>query len=177
LKKGADPSSVQIFMEDCASITGIAIAAICLSLSHYLAMPIFDHIGSIAIGCLLSFVASFLIKRNISGLVETSISPERQNEIVMILQKDPIVMSVHDVKCTSMGSFVRFKAEILLDGEEVARRYMSKEPNLMNAIKDEAWFLRHSTKLIACVGAEIDRLERKVTDRRPEVKHIDLEIL
>ena len=81
LKKGADPTAVQVFLEDCSAITGIVIASTCLSLSHFFHLPIFDSIGSIAIGCLLSGVATFLIQRNVAGLVETSMSLEKQKEI------------------------------------------------------------------------------------------------
>ena len=91
LKTGADPTSVQVFLEDCAAITGIAIASSCLVLSKYLAMPFLDYVGSVSIGLLLSAVASFLIKRNVASLVETSMSPDQQQEVVDILTRDPIV--------------------------------------------------------------------------------------
>ena len=81
-------------MEDCAAITGVLIASSCLSISHFLQLPIFDSIGSIAIGCLLSGVATFLIKRNVAGLVETSMPIDKQQEIVSILESDPVVLQV-----------------------------------------------------------------------------------
>ena len=185
LKKGADPMAVQVFLEDCAAITGVIIASTCLSISHFFQLPIFDSIGSIAIGCLLSTVATFLIKRNVSGLVETSMPLERQREIVDILQKDPVVMSVHDVKSTALGpDWVRFKAEILFDGEEITRRYIARNPSILKERENfsdpksmEAYLVKNGGRIVSALGAEVDRLERKVTDRRPEVKHIDLEIL
>ena len=174
-----------MFLEDCASITGISIAASCLTLSHYFSMPIFDSIGSIAIGCLLSIVASFLIKRNVAGLVAASMPLNRQTEIVSILENDPVVLSVHDVKSTTLGpDFARFKAEVCFNGEEVTRRYISRNPSTLSDISKirtprdfEACLCIHGGKIISTLGSEIDRLERKIANRRPEVKHIDLEVL
>jgi zinc transporter 9 len=185
LKKGADPTTTQVFLEDCASITGITIAASCLTLSHYFSMPIFDSIGSIAIGCLLSIVASFLINRNVAGLVATSMPHKRQMEIISILENDPVVLSVHDVKTTSLGpDFARFKAEICFNGEEVTRRYIARNPSSLSDVSKiktpsdlEACLCIHGGKIISTLGSEIDRLERKVALHRPEVKHIDLEVL
>jgi zinc transporter 9 len=110
LKRGGDPTAVQVFLEDCASVAGVMIASVSLTLSKSLALPVLDSIGSVAIGVLLGAVASFLVKRNISSLVETSLSQSRQAQIVSILEKDPVVRSVHDVKTTCLGpEWVRFK--------------------------------------------------------------------
>jgi solute carrier family 30 (zinc transporter), member 9 len=110
LRCGADPTSVQVFMEDVASVMGIAIAATCMTLSKLLALPMLDSVGSICIGVLLSSVAMFLIRRNISSLTEAALDPERENQIVDLLLNDPVVKSVHDIKSTSLGpDWARFK--------------------------------------------------------------------
>lgn len=92
LKKGADPASVQVFMEDSAALAGVAIATSALMLSKYLSLPWIDPLGSISIGILLSSVAVFLVKRNIGGLIQKRMDPDREQEIVAILENDPIVM-------------------------------------------------------------------------------------
>eukprot|EP00842_Homolaphlyctis_polyrhiza_P002815 jgi/Hompol1/3534/HPOL_003270-RA len=91
LRSGGDPTSVQIFLEDCAAVGGIAVAGICLSLSKVLMLPFIDSLGSITIGVLLSCVATFLIRRNIAGLVETSMDKKKEDQIVQMLQADPVV--------------------------------------------------------------------------------------
>jgi solute carrier family 30 (zinc transporter), member 9 len=113
LKSGADPSAVQIFMEDSAALFGVIIAATSLILSHYLMLPWIDSVGSITIGILLSCVAVFLIKRNMKGLLNLRMDPKVEKEIILLLQQDPIVKSIHDVKTTSVGSnWARFKGTI-----------------------------------------------------------------
>ncbi|KAJ3089648.1 hypothetical protein HK102_005866 [Quaeritorhiza haematococci] len=138
IRRGADPSSVQVLLEDLAAVTGVVIAGTCLSLSKWLSLSYIDSLGSISIGLLLGSVATFLIRRNVAGLVETAMSEKRRDEIVRILESDPVVKSVHDVKTTCLGpEWVRFKAEILFNGEEVTRRYISMNPSVMENDYDE----------------------------------------
>ncbi|KAH9250547.1 hypothetical protein BASA81_011653 [Batrachochytrium salamandrivorans] len=180
LIKGGDPTSVQVFLEDCSSVTGVIIAGICLSLSTYLALPFIDSLGSITIGILLSAVATFLIKRNISGLVERSMNPIKEAHIVRLLEADSIVTSVHDVKSTIIGpEWARFKAEILFNGDEVARRYMSANPaksktdlevlkTLNSDVEIQEWMTRYSSRVVASLGTEVDRLELEIKAHHPE---------
>ncbi|KAJ3069712.1 hypothetical protein HDU98_007217 [Podochytrium sp. JEL0797] len=192
IRRGSDPTSVQIFLEDCTSILGIMIASTSISLSKYLALPWLDSVGSIAIGALLASLSIFLVRRNISSLVERSMRAERKDYIVAILESDPIVRSLHDVKTTQIGmDWVRFKAEVLFEGEEVTRRYIAsaypgegslqREFEKVKSFQDEAafrkWFEGQGGKVISKLGAEVDRLELELKAKAPEVKHCDLEIL
>jgi cation diffusion facilitator family transporter len=68
---GSDSTSIQVFLEDCASVTGVIIAGVFLSLSKYLSLPFLDSFGSISIGMLLSGVAIFLIRRFVNLMLET----------------------------------------------------------------------------------------------------------
>ncbi|KAJ3007614.1 hypothetical protein HKX48_009014 [Thoreauomyces humboldtii] len=188
LRKGADPTAVQVFMEDCAAVSGVVIAGTCLTLAKLLNNPVIDSIGSICIGLLLSSVATFLIQRNVAGLVQTSMPANREREIVEELESDPVVSSVQDVKSTAMGhEWARFKAEILFDGEEVTRRYISRSPDhfgveieklkkLKTREEIEAWTVRQGGGIVRTLGKEVDRLELNILTKRPEVKHIDLEM-
>ncbi|KAJ3266308.1 hypothetical protein HDU77_001797 [Chytriomyces hyalinus] len=191
LRRGSDPSSVQVFLEDCSSIVGIVIASTCLSLAKYLSLPFLDNVGSILIGILLASLSMFLVRRNIASLVERSMESNRRDEIVAIIEADPVVRSLHDVKTTQIGpDWVRFKAEVLFDGEEVARRYvdaswkdgyMGLEYEKVKAFGSEEefrkWFVEHGGKVVAKLGTEVDRIELDLKAKAPEVKHCDLEIL
>ncbi|KAJ3089466.1 hypothetical protein HK100_007739, partial [Physocladia obscura] len=175
VKRGSDPTSVQIFLEDCSSIVGIVIASTSLSLAKYLSLPILDSLGSVAIGGLLGALSIFLVRRNIASLVERSMDANRKDYIVAILEADPVIRSLHDVKTTEIGpDWVRFKAEVLFDGEEVTKRYIAasyglatgalvKEFAKVKSFKNEeefqAWFIEHGGKVIAKLGTEVDRIE------------------
>ena len=189
IKRGADPTTVQVLLEDVAAVTGIMIAFTSITLSHYLALPILDSIGSITIGILLSSVASFLVNRNITALVERRMDQKGEQMIVDVLQNDEVVKSVHDVKSTVLGEWVRFKAEIMFDGERVAQRYLMSLPadiqlqeieRLKKCIEQkefEAFIVKHGNGIICSLGSEVDRLEWEIKKKVPRVKHCDLEIL
>ncbi|KAJ3129270.1 hypothetical protein HK098_001968 [Nowakowskiella sp. JEL0407] len=188
LKRGADPTTVQVLLEDFAAITGVGIAGTCLTLSQYFNNPMIDHIGSVSIGLLLGSVATFLVRRNIALLVEHSMPVKSQEDIVQILESDPVVRSVHDVKTTSLGpEWVRFKAEILFNGEEITRRYISRSQFFSTKAKEELekinteeeleqWMIRHGAGVVSTLGSEVDRLELNIKTKHPEVKHCDLEM-
>ncbi|KAJ1545803.1 hypothetical protein HK096_005954 [Nowakowskiella sp. JEL0078] len=189
VRRGADPTTVQVLLEDCAAITGVAIAGTCLTLSNYLNSPMIDNFGSISIGVLLGSVAAFLVRRNIASLVEHSMPAKGQNDIVKILETDPVVRSVHDVKTTTLGpEWVRFKAEILFNGEEITRRYIARTQFFSTKAKEELalieteqdlenWMIKHGAGVVSTLGSEVDRLELNIKAKHPEVKHCDLEIL
>ncbi|KXS18331.1 hypothetical protein M427DRAFT_208234 [Gonapodya prolifera JEL478] len=91
IRRGADPTTVQVFFEDIGSVTGVAIAFTCLSLAEWTGDSRWDSLGSFLIGCLLAAIASFLIRRNVAGIVGASMQPSRLNKVVSVLKRDPVV--------------------------------------------------------------------------------------
>ena len=102
--------------------------------------------------------------------------------------------SIHDVKTTAMGpDHVRFKAEIQLNGVELVRRHLTREciRQKRNILPDEhakmrkigTWteaedfLVNYGAAIVEAVAIEVDRLEQKIVQTAPEVKHCDLEIL
>ncbi|KAJ1561802.1 hypothetical protein HK405_002812, partial [Cladochytrium tenue] len=163
-----------VFLEDCSAVLGIGIAGICVSLSKYLALPFIDSLGSIAIGLLLGSLSVFLVRRNIASLVETAMPKDRQKVIESILVQDPVVSSLHDVKTTQIGpDWVRFKAEVLFRGDEVARRYVAKnrgellrELERLRGLKTEAeieeWLVLRGAEIITTLANEKNRIEMEL---------------
>ncbi|KAI9010777.1 cation efflux family-domain-containing protein [Hyaloraphidium curvatum] len=197
--KGVDPTTTAVFYEDLAALGGVVIALSCIGLSHVTGNPFYDSAGSIAIGAILAWVAVRLIRQNVNGLVGTSMNPQKLNAIVSALKKDPVVLSVHDVKSITRGSnWARFKAEINFDGAQVVRRYrerlaasdlppealagmsfdfLMKGQGLQSEADASKWLEAHGRGILEQVGLEIDRLEKIVFDIAPEVKHVDIEVL
>lgn len=189
IKKGNDPTTVQVFLEDAAGVAGCLIAGISLLLASWFKCPIIDSIGSMQIGFLLSILSIFLIKKNINGLVQSSLPPRALNEVVKVLEDSPIIKSVHDVKSVSLGpERERFKAEIQLNGEKVSRKYIDSLPNNIKSeskklqqckTEDELkeYLVKYGGSLIDTLGNEIDKLELEIQKKRPQIKHVDLEII
>ena len=92
-----------------------------------------------------------------------------------------------DVKGIDMGNNkIRYKAEIDIDGRELARYYLAKRDInvIMTELKDvkvnedvERFLLRHGENIVDCLGEQVDRLENELRKNHPEIEHIDLEVL
>ncbi|KAI6177127.1 Zinc transporter 9 domain protein [Aphelenchoides bicaudatus] len=188
VKSHADPSLNVVLLEDTAAATGVLIALGSITCSSLLESPIPDSVGSILIGTLLGAVATFIIRSNATHLVGRSSPKKTTDDIVCILENDPVIRSVHDVKATAVGvDKARFKAEIDFDGYVITQRYLREDDRLthmfeeVKRIDDEAEFQKfmcmHGERIIDRIGDEIDRMEKKITSKHPEMSYIDLEAL
>ncbi|XP_057627739.1 proton-coupled zinc antiporter SLC30A9, mitochondrial isoform X4 [Chionomys nivalis] len=182
-----DPSTNVILLEDTAAVLGVIIAATCMGLTSVTGNPLYDSLGSLGVGTLLGVVSAFLIYTNTEALLGRSIQPEQVQRLTELLESDPSVRAIHDVKATDLGlGKVRFKAEVDFDGRVVTRSYLEKQDfdRMMQEIQEvktpeqlEAFMLKHGENIIDTLGAEVDRLEKELKKRNPEVRHVDLEIL
>lgn len=184
---GWDPCVNVVLLEDLAAVVGVVIAASCMGLSHYTGSHVPDAVGSLLIGGLLGSVASFMIYSNSGALVGRSIPTDRIMELNRELEGDIMVRQVYDVKGIDMGNgIVRYKAEIDFDGRELARSYLARQhmKGLLNDVKNieteedvETFLLKHGENMVDCLGAEVDRMEKNLKRKHPEVRHVDLEVL
>uniref|UniRef100_A0A8C0J9F5 Proton-coupled zinc antiporter SLC30A9, mitochondrial n=1 Tax=Chelonoidis abingdonii TaxID=106734 RepID=A0A8C0J9F5_CHEAB len=182
-----DPSTNVVLLEDAAAVLGVTLAATCMGLTSLTGNPYYDSLGSLGVGTLLGAVSAFLIYTNTEALLGRSINPEQLQRLTELLESDPVVRAIHDVKATDMGlSKVRFKAEVDFDGRVVTRSYLEKQDieQLLQEIQQvktleelEAFMLKHGENVIDTLGAEVDRLEKELKQRNPDVRHVDLEIL
>nr|XP_014352234.1 PREDICTED: zinc transporter 9 isoform X2 [Latimeria chalumnae] len=185
--QGQDPSTNVVLLEDTAAVLGVILAGTCMGLTSLTGNPYYDSIGSLGVGTLLGAVSAFLIYTNTEALLGRSIQPEQVQRLTELLENDPAVRAIHDVKATDMGmSTVRFKAEVDFDGRVVTRSYLEKQDieQMLNEIQQvktpeelEVFMLKHGENIIDTLGAEVDRLEKDLKQRNPEVRHVDLEIL
>uniref|UniRef100_A0A8C6WVK8 Proton-coupled zinc antiporter SLC30A9, mitochondrial n=1 Tax=Neogobius melanostomus TaxID=47308 RepID=A0A8C6WVK8_9GOBI len=182
-----DPSTNVVLLEDAAAVLGVIFAAGCMGLTSLTGNPTYDSLGSLGVGTLLGAVSAFLIYTNTEALLGRSIKADRVQKLTEFLESDPAVRGIHDVKATDIGlSKVRFKAEVDFDGRVVTRSYLEKQDidQLLNDIQQvktteelENFMLKHGENIIDTLGVEVDRLEKELKQRNPEVRHVDLEIL
>ncbi|XP_026555581.1 zinc transporter 9 [Pseudonaja textilis] len=185
--QACDPSTNVVLLEDTAAVLGVTLAATCMGLTSLTGNPYYDSLGSLGVGTLLGVVSAFLIYTNTEALLGRSIQPDRLQKLTELLECDPAVRAIHDVKATDMGmNKVRFKAEVDFDGRVVTRSYLEKQDieQLLQEIQQvktledlEAFMLKHGENIIDTLGAEVDRLEKDLKKLNPEVRHVDLEIL
>ncbi|XP_044537676.1 zinc transporter 9 [Gracilinanus agilis] len=182
-----DPSTNVVFLEDSAAVLGVMLAATCMGLTSLTGNPLYDSLGSLGVGTLLGIISTILIYTNTNALLGRSIQPEQVQRLTELLESDPSVRAVHDVKATDLGlGKVRFKAEVDFDGKVVTRSYLEKQDfdQMLQEIQEvktpeelEIFMLKHGENIIDTLGAEVDRLEMELKKLNPEIRHVDLEIL
>jgi solute carrier family 30 (zinc transporter), member 9 len=182
-KKGPDPMAVAVLLEDAAAVFGVVIAASCIGLYILTGNPIWDAVASLLISALLGAVAIFLVVKNRSALLGQTVSHEMQKRVLTVLEEEPVVEAIHDVKATVLGAdSFRFKAEIDFDGAAVAKRWLEDqdiEQLFARASGDsgsfERFLVEYGEHICSALGDEIDRIEEQIKERVPGAVHVDLE--
>lgn len=91
IRVSKDPSSFIVIVEDSAALVGLLIAFTGVWLSETTGNPFYDAIASIAIGGLLTIVATALVAKTKGLLVGESASPETRESIKTIVRSDEAV--------------------------------------------------------------------------------------
>lgn len=189
IKRSNDPAVNVIFCEDAAAVLGIFIAGGTMALTSITGSPLWDAFGSIGVGTLLAFVSAYIINTNARVLLGQSVPGEDMKRMQATLERDRMVRGLYDVKTTDMGGggMIRFKAEADFDGREVTSAYISSKVDLEAVLEEvkkvqdvkelEQFLLVHGEGVVDQLGEEVDRLEKKLRDNYPEVRHVDLEVL
>jgi zinc transporter 9 len=182
LRSGPDPMGVAVVLEDIPAVAGVAIALGGIGLAQVTGNPAWDGAGSIAIGVLLGFTAIFLINRNRRFLLGLAPPSKAIARMVAVLEDDPVIVRIRDVKVSQLGAdVVRFKAEVTFDGVELARRLLAARDleATWSALDGpqalERLLIEFGADVTDAIGAEVDRIEERLTEAAPEARHVDLE--
>lgn len=182
IRTGPDPMAVAVVLEDASAVIGAVMASTALGLAKLTGNPAWDGAGSICIGVLLGASAAFLINRNRRFLLGPAPPSESVAKMVAVLESDPVVARIQDVKVSQLGAdAVRFKAEVTFDGREIARRLLASRnlQGMLSALDGptalERLLVEFGGQVTDAIGDEVDRLEEQLTEAVPEAQHVDLE--
>merc|ERR1712141_300184 len=112
-----------------------------------------------------------MIYTNSNALVGRSIPEDKIEMINEDLEGDIMIRQILDVKGIDMGNgIIRYKAEVDVDGRELARFYLAKRDmeQMMKEVKAiensqdlELFMLKHGENVVDCLGEEVDRIEQE----------------
>ncbi|HEX4965624.1 MAG TPA: cation diffusion facilitator family transporter [Thermoanaerobaculia bacterium] len=148
VRTSKDPSVLTVLFEDSAALAGLIVAFCGVALGQWLSTPYADGIASIVIGMLLAAVALFLVYQSKRLLLGQSASPEVVEDIEALARAIPAVADVKPPLTMHLGP-----DEVLL--------------NLEIDFRPDA--------TAAQITLAIERLERDVRERHPEIGRIFIE--
>ncbi|MGA9533004.1 MAG: cation diffusion facilitator family transporter [Anaerolineales bacterium] len=143
-----DPSVFVVLMEDAAALMGLLVAFLGIFLGHSLGLPIFDAIASLVIAGILMVVAVLLAYESRNLLLGESARSSLVESIQHIVDSEDGIVKARRPMTMHMGP-----REILLNMDLVFDQELDS----------------------AQIAAAIDRVERAIRQRHPEVKRIFLE--
>jgi len=181
-KNSGDPTILAVIYEDSAALSGIIIASVSIFLTYITGNVIWDGIGSILIALLLGTVAILLMMVNRRFILNKSVPRHMREKIKEALLAEGMVDEIHDFKTVMVGVDVfMVKAEIEINGHYLAENIfddinMREEHDKIKNFQD---FVRYSSALCdrttRSLGREIDAMEKRIIEKVPNIKHIDIE--
>jgi cation diffusion facilitator family transporter len=148
VRTSKDPSILTVLFEDSAALAGLIVAFCGVALGQWLGTPHADSIASIVIGLILAGVALFLVYQSKRLLLGESADPAVVEDIRALARAIPAVVEVQRPLTMHLGP-----DEVLL--------------NLEIDFRPDA--------TAAQITSAIERLERDVRERHPEIGRIFIE--
>lgn len=182
VKEGDDPLVNVVLLEDLSAVLGVLVCGAAMYLSVATGLPRLDAVGSLAISLILGGVSYFIVHTNADVLLGRSIP--YQQDIVKALEQDRFVRSVMDSKGTDYGMYSRYKAELHLDGRQIAMDFMEtidteeliKKLKVASPEETTELLTQFGEGCVDRVSLQIDRIEEDLKRNFPELRHIDLEV-
>ncbi len=179
-----DPTTLAVVYEDGVAVLGLLFALAGIGLTALTGSSVWDALSSIIIGCLLALVAILLIIKNREFLLEKAMPRAMEEQVLDLLNAEPAVEKVIDFKSSVLDiNTYRVKCEIEFNGTELL-----KEINNFGELKEEfekiredySLFVRFCTEMSdrapRLIGTKINEIEKRIQERVPEVRHIDIEL-
>lgn len=111
---------VVIFGEDLAALLGLVFALFAVGLSMLTGNPIWDAIGTLAIGALLIIVAVFISIEVKAMLIGQGVDPEIRNSMLEYLEQREEIAEVYNFRTLQLGNDVMVAIKARMQGEESA---------------------------------------------------------
>ncbi|MDF0530373.1 cation diffusion facilitator family transporter [Tsukamurella sp. 8F] len=139
IRRSRNPELPVVLLEDTGALIGLALALLGVGLAWGLDMPVFDGIGTLAIGILLGVIAIVLIVEMQSLLIGEGATEEESAAILRALEGSPAVQRVIHCKTQYLGPDEMLVAAKIAIGEassaaEIAQGIDTAEAALRAAV-------------------------------------------
>ena len=108
---------IVIFGEDLAALVGLVFALIAIGATMATGNPVYDAIGTLAIGALLAVVAVFIAVEVKALLIGQSVAPERRRQICEFLGARPEIRELFNIITLQLGADVMVAVQAGMDPE------------------------------------------------------------
>lgn len=135
---------VVIFGEDAAALLGLVFALIAILVSVATGNPVWDAIGTIAIGALLIVVAVFVAIEVKALLIGQSMDPERQRQVLAFVEARPEVVRVMNLLTLQLGNEALVSVQAVMQEGHDAQRLAEQIDAVERAMKAEFPEIRFS---------------------------------
>lgn len=143
LKRSRHAELVVVFGEDLAALVGLVLAFTFLSVASLTGDPIFDALGSIAIGIVLLVVSVFVAIRVKQLLIGTSVDPDVERAIADHIRADAGIEALHNLITLQLGPKFMLAAKVGVAPElpvrEAAEAVNRLEESLHAKFPDLQW--------------------------------------
>ena len=165
IRESDDPTSIGVLLEDGIAVIGVFLALSGMAISNYLRSQIPDAIASILIGILLGVLAVIMAYMNGRLLINRSLSLSDEDEIRKFILALDTVDKITVLKTEIIApDQVKLSLEIDFNASFIEENI--SDDSVSNIIQ----------KSVKGVGRAINEMEKKIQDRFPNIKYIDLEI-
>lgn len=176
---GDDPTITAVLLEDSIAVLGVVTALTGLWLSHIYQSHLPDAVASIIIGIFLGIMAVLLAFVNGRLLIGMAVSEEKEKDIRQFIGIYPSVEKVISLKTQILGpNMVKLTAEIEFHGGIMFdRKQVEADAELIRQGEEPLPILVDTIeRTVRVVGNEINKLERAIRERFPEISSISLEV-
>ncbi len=134
---------VVIFGEDLAALAGLVLALAAVLMTMATGNPMWDALGTLAIGALLVIVAVFVAREVKAMLIGQSMEPDRQAQLRAFLQQRPEVDHVISLITLQLGNDVMVSVQAQMTEEQNARALVEQinlvERDMKQAFPEVIW--------------------------------------
>ncbi|GMH48586.1 hypothetical protein TrVE_jg14470 [Triparma verrucosa] len=184
MKSIRDPATLAVLLEDGAACTGVLVAGVGISASHFTGNPVWDGMAGVGVSCLLAGMGLTLARLNQRFLLGQAVDNDIVKSINNIISSRSSIDSVASVQSQWTGPYsFSYKAEIDVDGTFLAAKLMDRyQKEFLSALnknrleKDLKFLLSlYAEDVMRAVESEIKDIEAEIRLVHPEAAYIELE--